>query len=202
MSYEKVFNPPPGWPPAPEGFVPDADWLPDPSWPLASLNWVWWKHPTEKIHPASAQIRPPRSAGARLVLMLVGAAAIPVGFVLALNAAAQSVDPYEHGSYSEYLLAVDDAVSTVGGLCFFASLSILAYISTRVSFRVRDVLVILIPFFGVIQYIRLFWRLAYLPYRDWALRPDELRPWCQSPDVQAKIFRQRGAVPDHSAARR
>jgi hypothetical protein len=30
------FNPPPGWPPIPDG------WQPDPSWPAAPAGWPYW----------------------------------------------------------------------------------------------------------------------------------------------------------------
>ena len=33
------FNPPPGWPPPPPGFVPPPGWQPDPSWPPAPPGW-------------------------------------------------------------------------------------------------------------------------------------------------------------------
>lgn len=33
------YNPPPGWPPAPEGFIPPPGWQPDPSWPPAPAGW-------------------------------------------------------------------------------------------------------------------------------------------------------------------
>jgi Domain of unknown function (DUF4190)/Septum formation len=33
------YNPPPGWPPAPEGFIPPPGWEPDPSWPPAPPGW-------------------------------------------------------------------------------------------------------------------------------------------------------------------
>ncbi len=36
------FNPPPGWPPVPDGFVPPPGWQPDPSWPAAPDGWQWW----------------------------------------------------------------------------------------------------------------------------------------------------------------
>jgi len=36
------FNPPPGWPPTPPGFVPPPGWRPDPSWPAAPPGWQWW----------------------------------------------------------------------------------------------------------------------------------------------------------------
>jgi len=36
------FNPPPGWPPTPPGYVPAPDWQPDPSWPAAPPDWQWW----------------------------------------------------------------------------------------------------------------------------------------------------------------
>lgn len=36
------FNPPPGWPPAPAGWVPDPGWQPDPSWPEPPAGWPLW----------------------------------------------------------------------------------------------------------------------------------------------------------------
>lgn len=35
----KVYNPPPGWPRPPEGWVPGPDWRPDPSWPGRPQRW-------------------------------------------------------------------------------------------------------------------------------------------------------------------
>src|SRR5689334_8013467 len=36
------FNPAPGWPPPPPGFVPPPHWQPDPSWPPAPPGWQLW----------------------------------------------------------------------------------------------------------------------------------------------------------------
>ena len=36
------FNPAPGWPPPPPGFVPPPHWQPDPSWPPAPPGWQIW----------------------------------------------------------------------------------------------------------------------------------------------------------------
>lgn len=36
------FNPPPGWPQPPEGWVPPAGWAPDPSWPDPPKGWQLW----------------------------------------------------------------------------------------------------------------------------------------------------------------
>ena len=36
------FNPPPGWPRPPEGWVPPAGWNPDPSWPDPPQGWQLW----------------------------------------------------------------------------------------------------------------------------------------------------------------
>lgn len=37
-----VFNPPPGWPKPPEGWVPPKGWTPDPSWPPIPEGWQLW----------------------------------------------------------------------------------------------------------------------------------------------------------------
>lgn len=36
------FNPPPGWPPSPEGWTPPPGWQPDPSWPAPPAGWQLW----------------------------------------------------------------------------------------------------------------------------------------------------------------
>jgi hypothetical protein len=36
------FNPPPGWPKPPDGWIPSKDWTADPSWPLPPLGWQLW----------------------------------------------------------------------------------------------------------------------------------------------------------------
>jgi hypothetical protein len=36
------FNPAPGWPAPPTGWVPDSNWQPDPSWPAAPTGWQLW----------------------------------------------------------------------------------------------------------------------------------------------------------------
>jgi len=36
------FNPPPGWPPTPDGWQPPERWTPDPTWPTAPPDWEWW----------------------------------------------------------------------------------------------------------------------------------------------------------------
>jgi hypothetical protein len=36
------FNPPPGWPPPPQGWVPPAGWTPDPTWPAPPAGWNLW----------------------------------------------------------------------------------------------------------------------------------------------------------------
>lgn len=36
------FNPPPGWPSPPSGWVPPAGWQPDPSWPPPPVGWQVW----------------------------------------------------------------------------------------------------------------------------------------------------------------
>lgn len=37
-----VFNPPPGWPKPPKGWVPPIGWNPDPAWPAPPADWQLW----------------------------------------------------------------------------------------------------------------------------------------------------------------
>ena len=48
------FNPPPGWPEPPEGFMPGPGWQPDPSWPRAPAHWQFWV--PDSVQPRSAEI--------------------------------------------------------------------------------------------------------------------------------------------------
>ena len=42
MSEGLKFNPPPGWPQPPAGWVPPRSWTPDPNWPPAPEGWELW----------------------------------------------------------------------------------------------------------------------------------------------------------------
>lgn len=52
------FNPPPGWPPQPEGWQPPPGWAPDPSWPPAPADWQFWV-PTQSVPPPTAPVTQP-----------------------------------------------------------------------------------------------------------------------------------------------
>lgn len=51
MSTKLVFNPPPGWPPAPPGWKPPKGWAPDPSWPEPPTDWQLWLPDGGRIEP-------------------------------------------------------------------------------------------------------------------------------------------------------
>jgi hypothetical protein len=53
-----VFNPPPGWPPVPNGWVPPPGWRPDADWPATSAAWQFWVRP--HAHPATFSQPSPR----------------------------------------------------------------------------------------------------------------------------------------------
>jgi hypothetical protein len=50
------FNPPPGWPPAPEGFTPQPGWQPDPSWPQPPVGWQLWVNDDQPLADSSQAI--------------------------------------------------------------------------------------------------------------------------------------------------
>ncbi len=56
---------------------------------------------------------------------------------------------------------------------------VMAIVGPRISYRRRDWLLMLIPFYGWYLMFVIGWRLAYLPYRDWSPRPDEAASWQQ-----------------------
>ncbi len=59
------FNPPPGWPTPPQGFVPGPGWQPDPGWPAAPPGWQLWVPDDAPGNPTAAGSgAPAASAGA------------------------------------------------------------------------------------------------------------------------------------------
>ena len=100
------FNPPPGWPPAPAGWVAPPGWQPDPSWPEPPRGWQPWVEDRPAISPeaqdsllaiaggtavvlgslmpwisfnsAGVEVRP----GARAASVLLGLVVVALGFAL------------------------------------------------------------------------------------------------------------------------
>jgi hypothetical protein len=59
------FNPPPGWPTPPQGFVPDPGWQPDPSWPAVPPGWQFWAPDDASATPTgTGTLEPSTPAGA------------------------------------------------------------------------------------------------------------------------------------------
>src|SRR5580692_1307207 len=54
-------NPPPGWPPVPDGFVPAPGWQPDPSWPAPPPGWQLWLPDDGSSAPSPAPAAAPPS---------------------------------------------------------------------------------------------------------------------------------------------
>ena len=60
MSKGLVFNPPPGWPKPPSGWVPPRGWTPDPNWPFPPEGWQLWISDSESDQE---QTEPPPEIG-------------------------------------------------------------------------------------------------------------------------------------------
>ncbi|MGW5669937.1 hypothetical protein [Micromonospora sp. NPDC003776] len=60
-------------------------------------------------------------------------------------------------------------------------LAFAAWLAPRVSYRRRDALLVFVA--GYVVFV-IAWRLAYLPYRDWTPRPDEVAQarWAAEPE--------------------
>jgi len=82
MTSSLSFNPPPGWPQPPTGWVPPAGWTPDPSWPEPPPGWELWisaeapsatrsldAPPPANPPPGDAEGTTPGAADARLVFL-------------------------------------------------------------------------------------------------------------------------------------
>jgi hypothetical protein len=78
------FNPPPGWPEQPEGWVPPPGWTPDPNWPPPPAGWQFWVPAGTGATSAPPAAAPPPAAPPQPLTM------VPPP----LNVAAGSGPPY------------------------------------------------------------------------------------------------------------
>ena len=62
------FNPPPGWPPAPAGWVAPPGWQPDPSWPAPPPGWHLWVEDRPGISPKAQDALLAMAGGTAVVL--------------------------------------------------------------------------------------------------------------------------------------
>jgi hypothetical protein len=62
------FNPPPGWPHAPAGWVAPPGWQPDPSWPAPPPGWQLWVEDRPAISPKAQDALLAMAGGAAVVL--------------------------------------------------------------------------------------------------------------------------------------
>jgi hypothetical protein len=62
------FNPPPGWPPAPAGWVAPPGWQPDPSWPEPPAGWQLWVEDRPAISPRAKDSLLVMAGGTTIVL--------------------------------------------------------------------------------------------------------------------------------------
>jgi hypothetical protein len=183
------FNAPPGWPSPPNDWVPDATWRPDPSWPAAPPGWQWWvptqvqptapmawpaQPPQTHAQPPQTYTQPPRSTGTRVALTLL----ILLGPWLAYLAACFAFGLYLGFSASgkpsyQTDQTIHDVVSVLTWLLVIGYLAWFAFVATKVSYRWFDTFRLLIPIYGWIWLVRMSWRMANLPHKDWPARDDD-----------------------------
>jgi hypothetical protein len=127
--------------------------------------------PPPSHHGATAATKPPIGKGVRI--------ARTVGLLLVLWAVVRLVDI----GGTALLESITGPLSrwaelNVRQLFIVAPLfALMGWAATKVSYRWFDFLLFFIPFYNVVLLGRLAWRLCYLPYRDWAPRPEEVATW-------------------------
>lgn len=120
---------------------------------------------------AQPERRRKRNTALRLLLLAVILATPPfLTFAIAASLAAD-VDPAEYLTFEDYDAAVVAATDNVGGAAFLIFLAVLSFALTRVGYRWWDFVFSLIPVYGVIFLVKIAWRVANLPMRDWPERP-------------------------------
>jgi hypothetical protein len=112
-------NPPPGWPPVPEGFVPGAGWQPDPSWPAPPPGWQVWV-PDDNPFSAPSAVAPPYPA----IPSYPGAAPYgPYGYGTGWNPANQGISGLAIASFVLGLLGVFLVTAVLGVILGVAALA-------------------------------------------------------------------------------
>lgn len=71
----KVFNPPPNWPPHPDGWTPPSGWRPDPAWGPEPTGWKFWidapwEQPAEAVTADEELAKPKKHRGWAWTLFL------------------------------------------------------------------------------------------------------------------------------------
>jgi hypothetical protein len=113
--------------------------------------------------PVSKGVRVARTIGLFIVLWVVARVFETAGTRL-VESATGPVSTFAHLNIRQ--LFIDVALFAVTG-----------WAATKVSYRWFDFLLLFIPFYNIVLLCRLAWRLSYLPYRDWAPRPEEAASW-------------------------
>ncbi|NNH03073.1 DUF4041 domain-containing protein [Microbacterium ulmi] len=87
-----TFNPPPGWPKPPTGWVPPAGWTPDPNWPEPPTGWVLWIPTTDASAETAEPVPTPpaNSTEESVAIDSAPTAASRVSYLEAENAALQA----------------------------------------------------------------------------------------------------------------
>lgn len=86
--------------------------------------------------------------------------------------AANALAPPYHDGDPYWRLLVHDSVPLVGGI---VSLVVALPFLRSVSYRRRDVFLLMVPGYGLYFSWLVCWRLSFLPFVDWHVRPDQWR---------------------------
>ncbi|MFD2077553.1 Protein of unknown function [Actinopolymorpha cephalotaxi] len=77
------------------------------------------------------------------------------------------------------------------GLTALYVLVVYGALGRLVSYRRRDCFFVLIPFWNIFWTLRIAWRIAFLPCRDWKPRPDELKDLVPVPHAGSRVYVRR-----------
>lgn len=85
------FNPPPGWPAVPAGWIPPAGWTPPSSWPAPPPGWTWYVRPD--AGPGLPQAPTRRPIGVILTVLIALGLLLVITVVAVLGVAVASRHP-------------------------------------------------------------------------------------------------------------
>jgi hypothetical protein len=156
------------------GFFPPVP-VTQEAWPGARPA-VWAPPPPVTAWPTQLLQSQPRSGTSRIWLTVAIIFAPFVAAVLLGGIVGVAMASRTYPTDAAYEAAISHASAALGWGVTLCMLVAYAVAARKVSYRWFDVLFTFVPIYSIFWMIKIAYRVAYLPHKDWAPRPEEVRP--------------------------
>jgi hypothetical protein len=126
--------------------------------------------------PSQLSTAPPRSSATRkwLTAAIVVGPIVVAMFLGGIAGALIGVRAYPTDAARDAAIGnASDAITWVWVICVLVGY---AFAAPKVSYRWFDTFFLLVPIYSIFWLIKIAYRVAYLPHKDWEPRPDEVQP--------------------------